>query len=97
MGSREVVVVAKCRCCGIWEECTAGYIHSVEEKFGGVWVCGLCEEAIKDEQVRLGVGVETALQVHASFRETVSVDPIIRFAHSLLQLLKKKIIPISTS
>ncbi|KAJ6418662.1 hypothetical protein OIU84_001933 [Salix udensis] len=58
----EVVGRAECGCCGMWEECTLEYIGWVRARFGGVWVCGLCEEAIKDERVRLGVGVEVALR-----------------------------------
>ncbi|XP_068663090.1 uncharacterized protein [Aristolochia californica] len=89
MGSLEAVKSARCGCCGMCEECTDEYIVWVQERFGGIWVCGLCEEAIKDEQVRLGVGIEVALRAHASFREATSVDPAIRAARSILQLLKK--------
>ncbi|KAG6745707.1 hypothetical protein POTOM_050210 [Populus tomentosa] len=89
MASGEVVETAECGCCGMWEECTMGYIGWVQERFGGVWVCGLCEEAIKDEQARLGVGVEVALRIHATFRETANADPPIHVAQSILQLIKK--------
>ncbi|XP_072977061.1 uncharacterized protein [Typha angustifolia] len=91
MESKEVVKMAVCGCCGMWEECTVGYIGWVKEQFGGVWVCGLCAEAIKDEQVRLGVGLEAAILVHAKFREIANVDPTVQVAQSLLQLLKKVI------
>ncbi|KAB5531742.1 hypothetical protein DKX38_018412 [Salix brachista] len=60
MASGEVVGRAECGCCGMWEECTLEYIGWVRARFGGVWVCGLCEEAIKDERARLGGGVEVA-------------------------------------
>lgn len=86
MASDEVVKRVECACCGIWEECTTGYIGWVRERFGGDWVCGLCEEAIKDEQARLGVGVEVALRVHATFREVAAhADP----AASIVVLIKK--------
>ncbi|KAF8398884.1 hypothetical protein HHK36_014748 [Tetracentron sinense] len=85
----EVVKRAECGCCGMWEECTVGYIGWVQEKFGGVWVCGLCEEAIKDEQKRLGVGVDVALRVHTMFRETANADPANQIAHSIIKLIKK--------
>jgi hypothetical protein len=86
MASDEVVKRVECACCGIWEECTTGYIRWVQERFGGVWVCGLCEEAIKDEQARLGVGVEVALRVHATFRDLAAhADP----AASIVELIKK--------
>lgn len=90
MGSNEVLKRAECGCCGMWEECTLGYIRWVKQRFAGTWVCGLCEEAIKDEQARLGVGVEAALRVHATFVETANADPAIAIARSILLLLKKK-------
>ncbi|XP_030538476.1 uncharacterized protein LOC115746727 [Rhodamnia argentea] len=40
--------VAECCCCGFREECTPGYARRVRERHGGRWVCGLCEEAVKD-------------------------------------------------
>ncbi|XP_043695914.1 uncharacterized protein LOC122646430 [Telopea speciosissima] len=89
MATGEVVKRAECGCCGMWEECTVDYIGWVKERFGGIWVCGLCEEAIKDEQARLGVGVEVALRVHAMFLETAQPDPAICIAGSIIHLLKK--------
>ncbi|KAF8376769.1 hypothetical protein HHK36_031561 [Tetracentron sinense] len=89
MASSEVVKRAECGCCGMWEECTVGYIGWVQERFGGIWVCGLCEEAIKEVQARLGVDVEVALRIHAMFRETMNADPTISFARSIVQILKK--------
>ncbi|PON96800.1 hypothetical protein TorRG33x02_075040 [Trema orientale] len=95
MDSEEMVKIAKCASCGLWEECTMGYIGCVKARFGGVWVCGLCEEAIKDEQARLGVGVglEDALRVHASFRETMNYSAegstTHVLAYSIIQLIKK--------
>ncbi|WOL20141.1 hypothetical protein Cni_G28943 [Canna indica] len=97
MGKNEVVEVAECGCCGMWEDCTAEYIGRVKERFGGVWVCGLCAEAIKDEQARLGVGVEAALLVHAKFRQTAAVDPTVRIARSLIQLFRKMMISSANS
>lgn len=96
-GGMEVVNWAQCGCCGMWEECTVGYMEWVKGRFGGVWVCGLCQEAIKDEQVRLGVGIEVALRAHATFRETVSQDPALGVARSVLNLLKKFISSSSSS
>lgn len=95
MDKEEMVKIAKCGCCGLWEECTMGYIGCVKARFGGVWVCGLCEEAIKDEQARLGVGtgLEDALRVHASFRETLNYNADDSTTHvladSIIQLIKK--------
>ncbi|KAF5734593.1 hypothetical protein HS088_TW15G00085 [Tripterygium wilfordii] len=89
MASWEVVKRAKCGCCGMWEECTIGYIVWVQERLGGVWVCGLCEEAVKDEQQRLGVGVDMALRAHALFREAANADPDAQIAPSIGRLIKK--------
>ncbi|PON41267.1 hypothetical protein PanWU01x14_291060 [Parasponia andersonii] len=81
--------------CGLWEECTMGYIGCIKARFGWVWVCGFCEEAIKDEQAGLGVGVglEDALRVHASFRETMNYSAEDSSTHvlaySIIQLIKK--------
>ncbi|KAI4347308.1 hypothetical protein L6164_008130 [Bauhinia variegata] len=96
MGS-EVVKRAECGCCGIWEECTSAYIGWVKERFGGVWVCGLCEEAIKDEQARLGVTTQVALRIHATFRDTKTIAPPPHIAHSILQLIRKIISSSSSS
>ncbi|KAK3224615.1 hypothetical protein Dsin_004477 [Dipteronia sinensis] len=88
MASGEVVKRAECGCCGIYEECTTDYILWVQQRFGGVWVCGLCEEAIKEEQARQGdgIGVEVALRLQAAFRSetTIRIAPV-----SILQLIKK--------
>ncbi|KAI5669591.1 hypothetical protein M9H77_19444 [Catharanthus roseus] len=46
------VEFAKCDCCGLTEECTEAYIKRVRERFQGRWICGLCEEAVKDEVIR---------------------------------------------
>lgn len=100
MATGQAVTAAKCGCCGLWEECTMSYIGGVQERYGGVWVCGLCEEAIKDEQARLGVGVgiEVALRIHASFRETANADPTPHpVTRSIMQLIKKIISSSSSS
>ncbi|XP_058078641.1 uncharacterized protein LOC131226968 [Magnolia sinica] len=89
MSSNEVVTRVECGCCGMWEECTIGYIGWVKEQFGGTWVCGLCEEAIKDKQVRLGVGIEAALRLHATFMEATNIDPTVQIVRSMIELLKK--------
>ncbi|KAL1803930.1 hypothetical protein ACET3Z_032577 [Daucus carota] len=42
--------LAKCECCGFKEDCTQDYITEVKSEFLGKWLCGLCSEAVKDEQ-----------------------------------------------
>ncbi|KAI4352069.1 hypothetical protein L6164_006355 [Bauhinia variegata] len=95
----EAVKKAECGCCGLWEDCTSGYIGWVKERFGGVWVCGLCQEAIKDEQARLGVTTQVALSIHASFLDTITktTAPPPHIAHSILQLIRKIISSSSSS
>lgn len=90
MESSEVLLtLAECGCCGMREECTLDYIKHVKARFHGVWVCGLCAEAVKDEQARLGLEIDAALIVHAKFREIANVEPSIDIAQSLLRLLKR--------
>ncbi|KAH7574469.1 hypothetical protein JRO89_XS03G0300200 [Xanthoceras sorbifolium] len=52
-GSQSEVEVARCECCGLMEECTPGYIGRVRERFQGLWICGLCGEAVKDETLQV--------------------------------------------
>ncbi|KAG9157062.1 hypothetical protein Leryth_009103 [Lithospermum erythrorhizon] len=63
------LVLAKCECCGLTEECTEAYVSRVHQRHGGRWVCGLCGEAVKDEIARNGkkIGYEEALSLHMSF------------------------------
>ncbi|CAN6195828.1 unnamed protein product [Urochloa humidicola] len=86
-------MTATCACCGIGEECTAGYVARVAAQFAGAWVCGLCAEAIKDEAARRGVGLEAATRVHAEFVARAdaarSSGHAVQVAQALLQLLKK--------
>ncbi|KAL6295936.1 hypothetical protein ACE6H2_004078 [Prunus campanulata] len=44
--------LVKCYCCGLTEECTPEYIATVKEQHQGLWICGLCAEAIKEENSR---------------------------------------------
>lgn len=41
-----------CECCGFTEECTARYIAGVRERYGGRWICGLCGDAVAEEDGR---------------------------------------------
>ncbi|CAN6217567.1 unnamed protein product [Urochloa humidicola] len=75
-------MTATCACCGIGEECTAGYVARVAAQFAGAWVCGLC-----------GVGLEAATRAHAEFVARAdaarSSGHAVQVAQALLQLLKK--------
>ncbi|XP_039126888.1 uncharacterized protein LOC120263028 [Dioscorea cayenensis subsp. rotundata] len=67
----EGVEMVACGCCGIKEECTVEYIAKMKARHGGKWVCGLCDEAVKEEARRAGrrISKEEALERHTSFIE----------------------------
>ena len=44
--------VVQCECCGLSEDCTPQYIDQIRTLHCGKWVCGLCEEAVKEEMIR---------------------------------------------
>lgn len=64
------IVVVKCECCKLTEECTIAYIARVRERYQGSWICGLCAEAVKDEIDKSGwrINKDEALEHQASFR-----------------------------
>lgn len=59
----------KCECCKLTEECTEEYVARVRERYQGIWICGLCREAVKDELGRSEYRITTmeALNRHSSF------------------------------
>lgn len=59
----------ECECCGLTEECTAAYVAEVRARYGGRWICGLCEEAVEEEICRSArlISTEEALQRQMSF------------------------------
>ncbi|KAM1265413.1 hypothetical protein ACFX2J_035110 [Malus domestica] len=61
----------KCYCCGLTEECTPAYVATVKERHQDRWSCGLCAEAIKDENSRSSrkISTEEAMKRHVSFCE----------------------------
>ncbi|KAB2627791.1 hypothetical protein D8674_032586 [Pyrus ussuriensis x Pyrus communis] len=67
----EEELVVKCYCCGLTEECTPAYVATVKERHQGRWICGLCAEAIKDENSRSSrkISTEEAMKRHVSFYE----------------------------
>ncbi|KAL3532705.1 hypothetical protein ACH5RR_006226 [Cinchona calisaya] len=61
------VELIKCDSCGFTEECTIAYISRIRERYCGMWICGLCIEAVKDEVLRSSERVastEEALKRH---------------------------------
>ncbi|XP_075494151.1 uncharacterized protein LOC142531782 [Primulina tabacum] len=69
MSGQLVVDFVKCDCCGLTEECTPSYIETIREAYGGKWICGLCEEAVKDESLRCRklISPDEAMARHFSF------------------------------
>ncbi|KAL3535511.1 hypothetical protein ACH5RR_003972 [Cinchona calisaya] len=64
----EVLEFIKCDSCGFTEECTIAYISRIRERYCGMWICGLCIEAVKDEMLRSQrlISTEEALNRHIS-------------------------------
>lgn len=91
---------AACACCGMDEECTPRYVARMAVQFGAAWdrgcACGLCTEAIKDEALRRGVGLEAARRALAEYVVSAagagSGGPAVQVVRPLLQLLKKVIV-----
>ncbi|KAH7285563.1 hypothetical protein KP509_33G033900 [Ceratopteris richardii] len=60
----------RCECCKLIEDCTPAYIAHVKDLYYGRWICGLCEEAVKEEQRQIQLskrneeGLEDALREH---------------------------------
>ncbi|ONI32937.1 hypothetical protein PRUPE_1G394900 [Prunus persica] len=84
--------LVKCYCCGLTEECTLEYIATVKERHQGRWICGLCAEAIKDENSRShrGLSDEEAMKRHASFRDEFRLSsPPTKSAEELISAMKQ--------
>uniref|UniRef100_A0A0D3HDU3 DUF1677 family protein n=1 Tax=Oryza barthii TaxID=65489 RepID=A0A0D3HDU3_9ORYZ len=62
------IEAAKCECCGLREDCTVEYIAGVKADFGGRWLCGLCSEAVRDENpaFRVADGMRQMLRRRSS-------------------------------
>ncbi|KAF3446122.1 hypothetical protein FNV43_RR11301 [Rhamnella rubrinervis] len=84
------IVVARCYCCGLTEECTFSYIARVRERFGGRWICGLCTEAVNEEALRLDVCIEQAVNQHMKFRQQFkSSNPPAKATEDLILVMKQ--------
>lgn len=84
---------AKCECCGMCEECTPEYISRVRDKFSGKLICGLCQEAVKEEMEKNGGKREEALSEHMSacfrFNRFGRTNPVLFQAEAMKEILKK--------
>ncbi|EPS71318.1 hypothetical protein M569_03440, partial [Genlisea aurea] len=62
------VEFVRCDCCGLSEECTLSYIEAIRQRYGGKWICGLCEEAVKYEaNHKQLISLDEAIARHLSF------------------------------
>ncbi|CAI9100743.1 OLC1v1037907C1 [Oldenlandia corymbosa var. corymbosa] len=84
----------KCESCGFTEECTSAYISRIRERYCGMWLCGLCIEAVKDEALRSERRISTkeALNRHISvcknFQSSTSPPPSTSSNHPILAMGK---------
>ncbi|XP_054797786.1 uncharacterized protein LOC129302908 [Prosopis cineraria] len=71
LAMRAETVHVKCYCCELTEESTVAYVGGVREKYQGRWICGLCAEAVKDEEHRSegDITVDEAVKSHKKFRQ----------------------------
>ncbi|GAB4837176.1 hypothetical protein Ancab_002087 [Ancistrocladus abbreviatus] len=85
---------AKCECCGMSEECTAGYINNTREKFSGKLICGLCAVAVEAEMGKNGGKREKALSEHMNdcvkFNRIGRAYPALFQAETVKEILKKR-------
>uniref|UniRef100_A0A5B7BXN7 DUF1677 family protein n=1 Tax=Davidia involucrata TaxID=16924 RepID=A0A5B7BXN7_DAVIN len=93
------IEMVKCECCGLKEDCTQDYISQVKEKFDGIWLCGLCSEAVRDEVERgkKASGMEEAVKAHMSFCRKYKSNPAIQVADGMRQMLRRRSGDISSS
>ncbi|KAF5782348.1 hypothetical protein HanRHA438_Chr11g0507461 [Helianthus annuus] len=74
------------------EECTQEYIKNIRARHNGNWMCGLCEEAVKDEMVRSErlIDKEEAMTHHMNFcRKSTSPDPPLSLAIDLIEAMRR--------
>lgn len=92
----------KCECCGLSEDCTAGYISMVRASFEGKWLCGLCAEAVRDEDsssisrrrrrksTSNGGGLQEAIREHMFFCSKSNANPAVSVAEGMRQILRRR-------
>ncbi|EXC32305.1 hypothetical protein L484_008168 [Morus notabilis] len=89
---------AKCECCGLTEECTPAYIERIRERYQGLWICGLCAEAINDEILRSErlISTEEAMAKHMNFFKKFKTsgpppDPTVCLISAMRQILRRSL------
>ncbi|XP_020085474.1 uncharacterized protein LOC109708231 isoform X1 [Ananas comosus] len=88
--------IVECECCGMSEDCTPKYISRIREAFCGKWVCGLCAEAVREQQKKAlpaVLAVDEALESHMSlcrkFNRTVKLNPKLSLAGAMRDIARK--------
>nr|GMD32347.1 uncharacterized protein LOC109192547 [Ipomoea batatas] len=75
------------------EDCTPEYIDRVRAKFAGRWICGLCSEAVKEEEEKNGGKREEAVNSHinacSKFNKFARAYPVLYQAEAMREMLKK--------
>ncbi|XP_076927999.1 uncharacterized protein LOC143591784 [Bidens hawaiensis] len=95
MPAAELLVFAKCDCCGLMEECTQAYMNNIRQTYHGNWFCGLCGEAVKDEIARTKglISTEEAVARHMNFcRKSMCPDsPPAVLVDAMRQILRRHV------
>ncbi|CAM8991746.1 unnamed protein product [Rhodiola kirilowii] len=95
MEQAAIIIMVKCECCELIEECTEYYINQVKSAFQGKWLCGLCSEAVRDEASKFknsaehSSTTEDAVQAHISFCGKSRSNPAIQVADGMKQMLRR--------
>jgi hypothetical protein len=92
---QQVVVNARCECCGMQEECTPAYVRRVRDRYCGRWVCGLCAAAVNGEaEARHGGRTEEALAAHMAvcgqFNRVGRANPVLMQTEAMREILRKR-------
>lgn len=85
---------AKCKCCGLREECTEAYITQIKRSHSGKWVCGLCSEAVKETikrspETALREAVRSQREFCQKYNTTIRLNPKLSFTCDMRDFVKK--------
>lgn len=90
---------ARCQCCRMTEEYTAAYIESVRSLYAGIFICGLCSEAVKYEIFCSGekqrrIGIDEALAIHMRFcgEFVASQSPKVDFISAIGEMFRRRLV-----
>jgi hypothetical protein len=92
-----MVTEVRCECCDLAEDCTPTYIAQVRDLFHGSWICGLCAEAVKEEEHCRGLNTLDAMDSHMSICKhfnrpgKLCESPASDLAAAMSRLMRKRI------